>query len=383
MTRVYLGLGANLGDREATLDRAVEALRTRGVRVLRRSPVYETEPVGRADQPLFLNQVVEAETDLAPAELLEVAQAIERDCGRVRLERWGPRTLDVDILLFGDAVIESARLRVPHPEMIRRRFVLQPLADLRPDLVVPGGPSVAAALAVLPAAPAVRPWPPRVGASAVEIRRPPGRQRSLLPERQAGWLLAVDGPIGVGKTTLAHRLAARFCADLVLEVVEDNPFLHAFYRDIRGRAFQTQLFFLLSRHRQQRGLASRLAAGRPAVADYMFAKDRLFAGLTLDDAELALYEHVYELVAPLVPQPDVVVYLRAPVDVLRRRIAARGRAFERDLTADYLERVAEAYDRFFAAPTGSPVVIVDTERLDPRGEADLAAVIAGVEEARA
>jgi deoxyadenosine/deoxycytidine kinase len=218
--------------------------------------------------------------------------------------------------------------------------------------------------------------------ATLEIRRPRGQQRTLLPDDGRGWLVAVEGPIGVGKTTLAGRLAEQFCAGVVLEVVEENPFLHTFYQDIRGRAFQTQIFFLLSRHRQQQRIMPVLAAGGGVVADYMFAKDRLFAGLTLDAAELALYENVYELIAPLVPQPNAIVYLRASVETLGRRIAARGRDFERDLTPEYLDRLSNAYDAFFADFGGAPVVVVDSERLDPREDGDLAALVAALAEAR-
>ncbi len=218
--------------------------------------------------------------------------------------------------------------------------------------------------------------------AALEIRRPRAQQRPLLPSDPRGWLVAVEGPIGVGKTTLASRLAALLGAELLVEVVEENPFLHTFYQDIRGRAFQTQIFFLLSRHRQQQRVIPMLAAGTRVVADYMFAKDRLFAGLTLDDAELALYESVYELIAPLVPQPGAVIYLRASVETLLGRIAARGRAFERDLTPDYLARLSAAYDALFAEYDAASVVVVDSERLDPRREHDLLQVAAALDEAR-
>jgi deoxyadenosine/deoxycytidine kinase len=218
--------------------------------------------------------------------------------------------------------------------------------------------------------------------AALEIRRPRAQQRLLLPPILRGWFLAVEGPIGVGKTTLAQRLAARFNAHLLLEVVEDNPFLSAFYQDIRARAFQTQMFFLLSRHRQHQSLRPHLAEGRTVVADYMFAKDRLFAGLTLDEEELSLYQSVYDLVAPLVPHPDAVVYLRAPVRTLIQRIAARGRPFERDLAPDYLARLSEAYEAFFERFDAAPVVVIDTERLDPRTDADLDLVAQAVAEAR-
>jgi 2-amino-4-hydroxy-6-hydroxymethyldihydropteridine diphosphokinase len=149
MTVVYLGLGSNLGDREAVLRAAIRALDAGGVRILHRSSVYETEPVGLRDQPRFLNLVVEAETALSPDDLLALIQLIEASLGRTREVRWGPRTVDIDILLFGDETVVTDRLTIPHPEIRGRRFVLEPLAELRPDLKLPGGPTVADALAAL------------------------------------------------------------------------------------------------------------------------------------------------------------------------------------------------------------------------------------------
>ncbi len=212
----------------------------------------------------------------------------------------------------------------------------------------------------------------------VQIHWPRIRQRPLLPPVPRGWLVAVEGPIGVGKTTLARRLAGYFHSGLLLEVVEENPFLKEFYHDIHGRAFPTQMFFLLSRHRQQHGIAGRLAGGEDVVTDYMFAKDRLFAGLTLDDAELSLYQSVYGLIAPQVPEPDAIVHLRASLGTLLQRIAARSRSFERDLTPDYLARLIAAYDAFFEHIDTAPVITVDTERLDPRQEDGLAAIARAV-----
>lgn len=134
MTVAYVGLGANLGDREKTIRAAVAELPD----VVAVSPLRDTDPVGVTDQPRFLNGVAALETELAPRELLDVLLAVERQLGRERRERWGPRTIDLDLLLYGDEVIEEDGLKIPHPRLHERRFVLEPLADLAPQLVVPG-----------------------------------------------------------------------------------------------------------------------------------------------------------------------------------------------------------------------------------------------------
>jgi 2-amino-4-hydroxy-6-hydroxymethyldihydropteridine diphosphokinase len=151
MPRAYVGLGANLGPRRETLERAVSLLREEeGVCVVAVSRFRETEPVGVVDQPRFLNAALALETDLAASELLDVLLAIERRLGRVRDgTRWGPRTIDLDLLLYGDAVVDVPGLRVPHPRLHERRFALEPLAELDPELVVPGAGTVSDLLAAL------------------------------------------------------------------------------------------------------------------------------------------------------------------------------------------------------------------------------------------
>jgi 2-amino-4-hydroxy-6-hydroxymethyldihydropteridine diphosphokinase len=140
MALVHIGLGANLGDRERIVQAALDRLDSEdGIEVVRVSSLRETDPVGYTDQPRFLNGVAELETELAPRELLERLLAVERDLGRVREgPRYGPRTIDLDLLLYGDAVVDEPGLRIPHPRMTERRFVLEPLAELEPDLVIPG-----------------------------------------------------------------------------------------------------------------------------------------------------------------------------------------------------------------------------------------------------
>jgi len=195
--------------------------------------------------------------------------------------------------------------------------------------------------------------------------------------------VVVEGPIGVGKTSLARRLAASFGSDLVLEQGEENPFLERFYRNPRAAAFQTQLYFLFQRARQMQDLRQQDMFQRVRVSDYLLEKDRLFARLTLDDGEFDLYQQVYARLAIDAPVPDLVVYLQAPVDVLLERIGRRGIAYEQSIERRYLERLGEAYARFFLEYDACPVLTVNAAEIDPIGsESDYTSLLAEIARVR-
>jgi deoxyguanosine kinase len=183
--------------------------------------------------------------------------------------------------------------------------------------------------------------------------------------------IAIEGVIGVGKTTLARLIQPAFNSILVLEVFEENPFLSDFYTDRQRYAFQTQIFFLLSRyHQQRRSVPELLAGGEPLIADYTFAKDALFARINLRGDELEMYNRVHDALAEKIPQPDLIVYLRADTDVLMQRIASRDRTYERNMECGYIDTLNRAYDDFFVnlqpGPDGRavPILTLDTNHLD-------------------
>ena len=180
-------------------------------------------------------------------------------------------------------------------------------------------------------------------------------------------LIIVEGAIGVGKTSLILLLSKMFKAKHNLEVVEENPFLPKFYSDMERYAFQTQIFFLLSRYKQQLELAQQDLFNQLVFSDYLFAKDRIFAHLNLSGNELSMYERLYEIMSKDIPSPDIIIYLQANTDTLMKRIALRDRPFERKMSLEYMRRLNFAYEEFFSYPDNykkSTLIKIDTNNLD-------------------
>jgi deoxyguanosine kinase len=196
-------------------------------------------------------------------------------------------------------------------------------------------------------------------------------------------LIAVEGPIGVGKTTLARFLAERLGGRAVLDPSDDNPFLAGFYEAPRRHAFQAQMYFLLARYQQQQDLKQEDLFTKLTVVDYVFQKDRVFAELALTEDELALYDRVYRTLDPRVPTPDLVVYLQARTDVLLERIRARNREMDRALDPAYLDRMVQAYASFFFGWQRTPLLVINTSDVDfVEREADLETVLGAVRRMR-
>lgn len=197
----------------------------------------------------------------------------------------------------------------------------------------------------------------------------------------SGKYLAIEGVIGVGKTTLVKLLAEKYSLQYSLEVVEENPFLPRFYDNMDRWAFQTQLFFLVSRFDQQNELSKNILKGPGVISDYIFEKDYLFADLTLKGDHMTLYKRIFNLLNEQIPIPDLIIYLYSDIDVLMKRIAQRDRPFERSIDINYISLLAETYENFFASYSRTPVLRINTTEMDfVKSGDDLAKIYKMIEE---
>ena len=353
---VWLGLGGNVGDRAGYVRRALEGLREISETPVRTSRIYETEPVGPGEQGKYLNLCARLSTNLNPRQLLDFCQDLEKRLGRVPRGRWAPREIDIDILCYDRETLNEEDFVLPHPGLAERQFVLVPLAELDPELVPPGfHESVSSLLQRL------RDSEGPMGIVEYRVRLQGGSR--VLPDPMR--YVAVEGVIGVGKTTMVKLLAARMACMPLFEEFENNPFLADFYRDRSRFAFQTQVFFLLSRFRQIQDHFHQQDLFHPqVVSDYMFAKDKIFATQNLDENEMILYQRLSGLLERELPRPDYVIYLQADTKTLLSRVRQRDRYYERNIEEGYLESLNQAYNNFFHYYDASPLLIVNTNHID-------------------
>ena len=319
----YIGLGSNLGDRKANIDNALKMLgEAEQIEVARVSDIVETSPLGQAVQPEYMNVVAELKTALNAEGLFRALIHIENSMGRIRREKWSSRTIDLDLLLFADQVMNTAELTVPHPQMHLRSFVLSGLCQLNSDLPHP----------VMKVS---------VGELAVRLN---GGDFVLVPDKPR--LISIAGIIGVGKTTLAGKLSNRLGCKVLLEPYDTNPFLPDVYAGKKELALDSQLYFLTSRVEQLD--RNRLAQGQVVVSDYVFDKELIYARRLLNAHQLALYEEIYPAFAAKVAVPALVIYMRDSARECLERIHGRNRPYEQQIALPFLEALGSDYEQLFA-----------------------------------
>ncbi len=356
MPLAYLGLGSNIGNKIGYIRRSLVALsRLPKTKITKVSSLYETEPYGKKEQPWFINIVVEILTELSPLELFKKCKSIETKLGRQKRERWAEREIDIDILLYDDIVLSTPELQIPHPDMHNRRFVLIPLSEIAPNAIHPIFKKSISELLI----------ECKDTTRIIHIPEKIDLKNIIEPEVKEIRYIAIEGVIGAGKTSLAKLLGERLNAKVVLEQYYENPFLEKFYEDRERYAFQTQIFFLLSRYKQQMELHQIDLFHEYLITDYIFDKDKIFAHINLKGDELKLYEMLVGMLEKNIPVPDLVIYLQSSVERLMQNIRKRGRPYEKNISEDYIRELYNAYNEFFFNQyRKSPVLVINATEID-------------------
>jgi len=333
----YIGLGSNLGDRKKYIDEAIKRLsEAEHVKLVKVSDIIETVALSSTEQPKFLNAVAEVETTLNATDLYNTLSDIENELGRSRRGHWWPRTIDLDLLLFGKEIVESPDLTIPHPQMHLRSFVLKGLCQLNGDLPHPV-----------------------MNVSFNELNtRLNDCDFALDPEKPQ--LVSIAGIIGVGKTTLAEKLAKRFGCEVILEPYDENPFLQDVYAGEKKLALDSELFFLTERNKQLN--TNRLKSGHIYFSDYVFGKEMIYARHLLDAQQLDLFNEIRPQFAEQVATPVLVIYMRDPAQNCLDRIHNRNRPYEQKIELQFLQTLDSDYEQLFKPWNLCPIIRISTSQ---------------------
>ncbi|MBT8183481.1 MAG: 2-amino-4-hydroxy-6-hydroxymethyldihydropteridine diphosphokinase [Eudoraea sp.] len=350
----YLSLGSNLGDRAYLLQKALYLLQEKAGDIQKISGIYETPSWG-FESGKFLNLCIALETELSPQQLLSGILEIERSLGRERHkdEIFKARNIDIDILYYDFEIIESPELVIPHPELHKRRFVLRPLSDIAPQFYHP--------ILIKDSRNLLQECADKSAIEKTSYR--------FYKNRNAMFgglnLLAIEGNIGAGKTTLAKKIAENFNAKLVLERFADNPFLPKFYEDQSRYAFPLEMSFLADRYQQFTDDTSQFDLFKKfMVSDYDIYKSLIFAKITLQKEEFMLYRKVFNFMYREVKKPKIYIYLYQSTERLLENIKKRGRDYEQNIAPDYLEKINRGYFNFIKSYPEQNQLVIDISTLD-------------------
>ncbi|MDA9341626.1 2-amino-4-hydroxy-6-hydroxymethyldihydropteridine diphosphokinase [Flavobacteriaceae bacterium] len=353
--KIYLSLGSNLGNKFENLQLAVNAIFKEIGSIKKIAPIFETPAMGFEGKN-FLNCVIQVETNQSAILVLDTILSIETKLGRVREEKLGysSRKIDIDMLFYDDAIINTKSLIIPHPEIQNRKFVLAPLELISPDFIHPIlNKSISKILEV-------------TLDNSELIKYSKWLRNPILDFDMSKFrYVAIEGNIGAGKTSLATQLASDFNTKLVLERFKENPFLPEFYKDPDRFAFPLEMSFLADRYQQLLDDLTQYDLFKEnVIGDYDAYKSLIFAKITLQEQEFILYKKLYQITHKELPKPDAYVYLYQNTERLLQNIKNRGRDFEQEIEASYLQKINEGYMEFIKNQHIDTIKIIDISEMD-------------------
>ena len=353
--KAYLSLGSNKGDKFKNLQDAINAIHIEIGNIKLISKVYKSPAFGFESDDFF-NACLILETEFAPDELLNSLLTIETRLGRIRSKSktYEARLIDLDIIFYEDDILNTKLLKLPHPEMHKRRFVLQPLRDIAAKSL---HPKLKKEVALL-----FEECKDKSVLEPVNIwLKNPSKQFSFSDYN----FIAIEGNIGAGKTSLTHKIAHDFNAKIILERFADNPFLPKFYEDPKRYAFTLEMSFLADRYQQISDDLSQLDLFKDfIVSDYDVFKSLIFSKITLSEDEFKLYRKLYYQVYKDIAKPDLYVYLYQNTERLQQNIKKRGRDYEQNIESGYLEKINAGYLDFLKSQTDLNIKIIDISDRD-------------------
>ena len=355
LRKAYISLGSNKGDKFKNLQDAINAIHLNIDNISIISKVYSSPAFGFQGDDFF-NACLILETSYKPQKLLKELLKIEKSLGRIRTKKkqYQARIIDLDIIFFEDEIVMAKALQIPHPEMHKRKFVLQPLCDIAPNLQHPKFKKEMSKL-----------LDECKDESILETVNIWLKNPSKSYDFSKHNYIAIEGNIGAGKTSLATRMSYDFNAKLILERFADNPFLPKFYEDAKRYAFTLEMSFLADRYQQISDDLSQLDLFKDfIVSDYDVFKSLIFSKVTLLEDEFKLYRKLFYLMYKDIAKPDLYIYLYQNTDRLQQNIKKRGRDYEQDIQDDYLDKINSGYLEFLKSQTDFNVKIIDISDKD-------------------